>query len=53
MLKIKSSLCLPKHHAVKPYGAVELYLHVFLIAAVNRGELPTSRSNNDIYYLFR
>jgi hypothetical protein len=36
--KIKLSLWLTKYYAMKKYWGVEIYLHVFLISALDGGE---------------
>jgi hypothetical protein len=40
--KVKLSLCLIKHHSIKTYGGVEVYLHAFLISALDGGEWSAS-----------
>jgi hypothetical protein len=56
------SLCLTKHHVMKTYWGVEVYLHAFLISALDGGEWSASHSgrltprerapgNTDLYYL--
>jgi hypothetical protein len=42
--KVKLSLCLIKHHVMKTYWGVEVYLHAFLNSALHGGELPASRT---------
>jgi hypothetical protein len=42
-LKIKLSLCLTKHHAMKTYLGVEGQLHAFLTSALDGGEWSASR----------
>jgi hypothetical protein len=42
-VKVKLSLCLTKHHVMKTYWGVEVYLHAFLISALDGGEWSTSR----------
>jgi hypothetical protein len=37
-VKVKLSLCLIKHHAMKTYWGVEVMLHAFLISALDAGE---------------
>jgi hypothetical protein len=44
-VKIKMSLCLTKHHAMKTYWGVEVQLHEFLITALNWGAWSASRSD--------
>jgi hypothetical protein len=34
----KMSLCLTKHYAIKTYGGVEVYIHVFLTTVLVEGE---------------
>jgi len=34
-VKVKLSLCLTKHHALKTYWRVEVQLHAFLISALD------------------
>jgi hypothetical protein len=41
--KVKLSLCLIKHHAVKMYWGVEGHLHTFLASALDGGEWSASR----------
>jgi hypothetical protein len=36
--KVNLSVCLIKHHAIKTYGEVEVYLHAFLILILDGGE---------------
>jgi hypothetical protein len=43
-VKVKLSLCLTKHLAMKMYGGVEVYIHVFLTSALDGGEWLASRS---------
>jgi hypothetical protein len=38
----KLSLCLTRHHAIKTYWEVEVYLHAFLTSALDGGEWSTS-----------
>jgi hypothetical protein len=40
---VKLSLCLTKHHAMKTFWGVEVWLHSFLTSAVDRGEWSASR----------
>jgi hypothetical protein len=42
-VKLKLSLCLTKHHAMKMYWGVEVWLHAFLISALDGGEWSASR----------
>jgi hypothetical protein len=37
MIKVKLFLYLNKHHTVKTYGGVEIYLHAFLNSALDGG----------------
>jgi hypothetical protein len=41
--KVKLSLCLTKHHAMKTYWGMEVYLHAFLTSALDGGEWSASR----------
>jgi hypothetical protein len=41
-LKVKLSLCLTKHHAMKTYWGVEAYLHAFLTQALDGSEWSAS-----------
>jgi hypothetical protein len=43
-LKIKLSLLLTKHHAMKTHGGVKVQLHAFLTSVLNGGEWSASRS---------
>jgi hypothetical protein len=38
VIKVKLTLCLAKHHAIKTYWGVEVYLHAFLTLALDGGE---------------
>jgi hypothetical protein len=42
-VKVKLSLCLSQHHAMKTYWGVELQLHAFLTSALGGGEWSDSR----------
>jgi hypothetical protein len=42
-VKVKLSLCLTKHHAVKMYGGVEVQIHVFLTSVLDGGKWSVSR----------
>jgi hypothetical protein len=37
-------LCLITHHAIKTYSGVEVWLHVFLASALDRGKRSTSHA---------
>jgi hypothetical protein len=37
-VKIKLSLCLIKHHTIRIYEGVEVYVHTFLTSALGGGE---------------
>jgi hypothetical protein len=37
-MKVKTSLCLTKHHAKKTYRRLEIQLHVFLTTALDGGD---------------
>jgi hypothetical protein len=41
--KVKLSLCLTKHHAMKTHWGVEVQLHAFLTSALDGGEWSASR----------
>jgi hypothetical protein len=41
-VKVKLSLRLTKHHAMKTYWGVEVYLHAFLTLELNGGEWSAS-----------
>jgi hypothetical protein len=43
-VKVKLSLCLTKHRAMKTYWGVEVLLHVFLTSGLYGGEWSASRS---------
>jgi hypothetical protein len=32
-MKIKLSLCLTKYYAMKVYGGVDVYIHIFLVGS--------------------
>jgi hypothetical protein len=36
-VNVKMSLCLTKHHAMKTYWGLEVYLHALLTAALDGG----------------
>jgi hypothetical protein len=40
---IKLSLCLTKHHTMKTYLRVEVYLHAFIISALDGSDCSASR----------
>jgi hypothetical protein len=42
-VKVNLSLCLTKHHAVKTYWEVEVYIHTFLTSSLDGGEWSASR----------
>jgi hypothetical protein len=42
-VKVKLSLRLTKHQAMKMYWGIEVYLHAFLISALDGGKLSASR----------
>jgi hypothetical protein len=42
-VKVKLSLCLNKHHAMKAYWGVEVERHAFLTSALEGGERSASR----------
>jgi hypothetical protein len=42
-VKVKMSLCLIKHYAMKMYRGVEVWFHVFLASALFGGEWSSSR----------
>jgi hypothetical protein len=37
------SFCLIKHYAMKAYGGVDIYIHIFLTSALAGGEWSASR----------
>jgi hypothetical protein len=37
-VKVKLSLCLIKHYAIKAYGGMDVQIHIFLISALVGGE---------------
>jgi hypothetical protein len=41
-MTVKLSLCLIKHHAIRLYGAVEIYLHIFLTTDLDGTEWKES-----------
>jgi hypothetical protein len=44
-MKVKvKSLCLAKHHTMKTYWGVEVWMHAFLTLALDGGEWLASRS---------
>jgi hypothetical protein len=43
MCKVKLPLCLTKHHAMKAYGEVKVWLHASLTSATDGGEWSASR----------
>jgi hypothetical protein len=40
--KVKLSLCLIKHYAMKAYGGVDVWIHIFLTSALAGGEWSAS-----------
>jgi hypothetical protein len=42
-VKVRLSLCLTKHHSIKAYWWMEVYLHAFLALALDGGEWSASR----------
>jgi len=36
-VKVKLSLCFTKHHVMKTYGGMELYVHAFLTSELDWG----------------
>jgi hypothetical protein len=40
--KVTLSQCLTKHYAMKTYGGVDVYIHIFLTSALVRGEWSAS-----------
>jgi hypothetical protein len=43
-IKVKLSLCLTKHHAMKTYWGMEVWLHAFLTSGDRRIDGPHSKS---------
>jgi hypothetical protein len=45
-VKVKLSLCLTKHHAMKSYGSMEVQLHAFLTLAQGGSEWSASHTDH-------
>jgi hypothetical protein len=58
IVEVHLSMCLIKHHVMKMYGGVEVYLHAFLNSALDRSEAVNctsalSRRRISRYLLYR